>query len=344
MSSSIAQALVRLADLFGGNQNAQGNQLSNRNLFVDGNFENWINASTVVAQPSTANTGAVMYVFGQSSTAGSPAGTATYSKGVWPAGTEPLGMTSPMSGYLLINQTVANNSPGYTSNSGGTVYQRIESVRTLQGRSATFSCWLWIGAGQVTIPAVLARQNFGTGGSPSANVTLDVPTNWTVTTTPQRFSVRIDFPTINGKTLGTAGNDYLYVGLWLPNGVTYSLGTSQWQLEQSNPNSPATGSPTAFEYRGPQAELARVQRYYNTTVTHFGGGYTSTGLGISCNHQWPVMMRSPPTVAFTGGSYSNASGITAINPNQYGMRVQAVVTATGSGGFFDFVVTADARL
>jgi len=344
MSSSIAQALVRLADLFGGNQNTQGNQLSNRNLFVDGNFEQWINASTVVAQPGSVNTGAAMYYFGQSSTAGSPAGTATYSKGIWPSGTEPLGMTSPLTNFLLVNQTVANNSPGYTSNSGGTVYQKVESVRTLQGRSATFSCWLWVASGQVTIPAVLSRQNFGTGGSPSANNTLDTPVNWVVTTTPQRFSVRLDFPTISGKTLGTVGNDYLYIGLWLPNGVTYSLGTSQWQLEQSNPNSPATGSPTAFEYRGIGPELARVQRYYRSGFACFIGSANAAGTTVGGWIPFPVDMRANPAVVMgTAAENSNNSSVSYTLVTPSGFRMYGTSTATGST-YYDGPYTADARL
>jgi hypothetical protein len=252
---SYSQQLSRLAALFGGNQNSYGLPLANRNYIVDGNFDQWISSSVVLGVAGFTNSVSPMYY----NYAG-VGGNATISKNVPSIGTEPVGMTAPFTNAMLHNQTVA--STGTFQTTGPYIQQLIESVRTLQGRSATVSMWLWCSSGTLTIPSIFVQQNFGTGGSPSSVASQTVSTNWVVTTTPQRFSVRVDIQAITGKTLGSNNNDNLTIMLPLPVGSTYSITTAQWQLEQSSPNAPAAGMPTAFEYRGQQAELARVQRYY----------------------------------------------------------------------------------
>jgi hypothetical protein len=105
-------------------------------------------------------------------------------------------------------------------------------------------------------------------------VQTNVTVNWTVTATPQRFSVLINVPSISGKTIGTGGYSTSYIEpiVYLPFGTTFSILSNQWQLEQCSPNAPATGYPTAFEYRGQQAEAARVLRYVEVLT----GGFYAT--------------------------------------------------------------------
>jgi hypothetical protein len=343
---SLAQKLARLADIFGGNQSGYGIPFSNRNYMIDGNFDSFITSAY-----SVGAAGFVRNVSTMLESYTGAGGAATIQQGVFAPGADVAGMTSPVSNYLIHQQTTASTGTVATGNTCG-MWQSLESVKTLQGRSATFSCWLWSGTGStITIPFIIARQNFGTGGSPSANAVFDKTVNWVVTPIAQKFSVRLDIPSISGKTLGTANNDLLQIGLWLPPGVVFTLCTAQWQLEQSSPNSSSDingngGDPTAFEYRGPQAELARTQRYYSVTAPYgvFAAGATSQNWGPYS--PYPVPMRAQPALTML---FNNSSGQSP--PGTYGFTQStiygyALVVASGGTGWFNVagVAAADARL
>ncbi|MFM0010951.1 hypothetical protein [Paraburkholderia sediminicola] len=302
--------------------------LNGRNYIVDGNFDNWIGTSTSITSGANSTQAATMYT-----AISGTGGAATINRQPF-VGNDPIGMTSPARYYYQHSQTTAGTgSPA--------IDQHIESVQTLQGRSATFSCWIWCPSGTVGSPIVQFAQYFGSGGSPSATVSNQKVTTWNITTTPQRFSIRLDFPSIGGKTTGTAGNDYVDFALIFPNGV-FTINTSQWQLEQCSPSAPATGAPTAFDYRGVGPELARVQRYYQTQ------GFYQTLYGVSGNsmqNSVPLQpMRAIPACAFAGApgtsnvtSYSVA-GLTQASANLViAPTANALYAITGS-------FTADARL
>jgi len=316
-----------------------GVPFSNRNYIVDGNFDSWINSSTVLGVAGFNNNSATMYY----NYAGQ-AGNATITRTSWPMGTEPVGMTSPTVNYLSHQQTVT--STGTVAN-GLAPYMngRVESVRTLSGRSATFSCWLWVASGTQTITNVLMRQGFGTGGSPSGTVIIDPTVNWVVTTTPQRFSVRVDFPSVAGKTFGTDGKDCLYIGIWFPTTSGYTINTSQWQLEACSANAPAVGLPTAFEYRGAQAEIARIQRYFQSGATgwEFPGPATGT---YSCA-QWvtlPVIMRGAPNIVMGTPSENSVAGTISVGPVNAGSFRYFSNNAGSGTTLYTNSYTADARL
>jgi hypothetical protein len=308
-----------LADL---SQIAALSALGNRNYIVDGNFDNWINVGSVAsAVGGVINTSATMFYI--------LAGTA----GVINAARSPLetsksvpGLTTPAPYCLLVNQTTAATATP-------AIAQHIESALTLQGRSATFSCWLWTPSGTVTIPSITAGDSTGSGGSPSPPPTPFTATlNWVVTTTPQRFSVRLDLPSVTGLTLGTNNDHYLNLGIFLPSGQTFQLITTQWQLEPCPPGAPPQGLPTQFEYRGQQAELARVQRYYEVlqNATMIAYSYGAQG-NVNCfPFPFRTTKRANPAISYgtfttancnvAPGSVANTD-ICSLNP-----------TITGSGG------------
>jgi hypothetical protein len=343
---SFAQSLGQLlSGLFGGNQSGFGIPLSNRNYIVDGNMDSSISSSLAVAAGQSTNNVSPMYYGVAGATNG---GTMAISAAPWALGSEPLGMTSPVANVLTWTQAAAaTTAPSFS--------QRIENVQTLQGRSATFSCWLWCASTQ-TITNLQLLQNFGTGGSPSANVVTNVPVNWVLTTTPQRFSVLVNVPSIFGKQLGTnASTHYVQPYVQLPVGTTYAINTAQWQLEQSSPNSPAAGLPTAFEYRGFEAELARVQRYYYaptrqqipgmicTSTTSISGGFLP----------FPVTMRATPVASYSSGSFQVQPGGTSVSSFSLtatpdGFQLSAVSSGLTIGWCYQMVgglgLSADARL
>jgi hypothetical protein len=299
-----------MADFFGINQNSPGNPLSNRNYIVDGNFESWI-GSGIIGSGTGVKSAATMYNF-----VSGISGTVQVNQGFFSGG-EPVGMTSPVKYVANHNQTVASTGT-IAANTSCYMSTNIEDAHTLHGRSATFSCWLQLAAGSspVTIPLVIARQTFGTGGSPSVQINADTPVNWVVTTTMQRFSVRIDLPSVSGKTFGTNNDSLLQVGFWMPPGVVFSLYTAQWQAENCPPGAPPQGLPTPFEYRGQQAELARVQRYYETGVEPYS--YANNLSGITSAYGdvvFAVQKRSSPAMTLTSWKYYSLATDVAFTPS-----------------------------
>jgi hypothetical protein len=333
-------ALARLSSLlglFGGNQNSYGVPFSNRNYIVDGNFDSWINSAVTTAAGAVTNAAATMYYCNPG-----VGGVATFSQQSF-VGNEPAGMTAPARYFMRCAQTTAPSG-------NPLLMHRVESVQTLQGRSATFSLWLR-SAAPLAIPQVQTVQNFGTGGSPSASVTTVTPVNWNVTTSWQRLSVLLNVPSIVGATLGTAGNDSLGLQLVLPPNVTFQFDTGQWQLEQSSPNASSSltgngGDPTAFEYRGQQAELARVQRYYNVTAPYGVFAASAAAQNWGTYSPYPVPMRAQPALTLLSNNSSGQSPPGTYGFTQAATFGYALVVASGGTGWFNVAGTAaaDARL
>jgi hypothetical protein len=95
--------------------------------------------------------------------------------------------------------------------------QRVENVRNYAGETVTVLGFArrWSGSGSL---GVSLSQIFGTGGSPSASVWgsgVAVP----LTSTWEPFAVTFALPNIVGKTIGTEGNDALYVDFALSSGT-----------------------------------------------------------------------------------------------------------------------------
>jgi len=99
--------------------------------------------------------------------------------------------------------------------------QRIEGVRTFAGKTITLS--FYAKADALKNLAVEFVQNFGTGGSPSADVNSISPAQYVLSGSFfQKHTMQVTLPAISGKTIGTDGNDYLEVNFWFDAGSTYN--------------------------------------------------------------------------------------------------------------------------
>jgi hypothetical protein len=281
--------------------------LSNRNFIVDGAKESGSLGSQSIASGYSV---ATMYLTDPG--AGS---VGTYQKAV--ANPGPVGRVGwPRAGCNYTNFALTTASTG-TLAARTCPHQmvRIEDVNLLESGSWTFSVWLFNNsAGPVTISQLSVAQNFGTGGSPSANAIFLYPVNWVLPVGSwNRYSARLDIPSINGKTMGTNGNQtsWTQIEIDYPVGIVFNINDSFWQLEPCSPLAPAAGWPTAFEYRGQQAEAQRVQRYYET-----GFGFWQVQNGSASNGAFGGVMpykatkRVVPTLSLNGApSYFNCSGL-----------------------------------
>jgi hypothetical protein len=212
-------------------------------------------------------------------------GTATYTPQTFTLG------AAPVAGYEAKNFARLATTVG---NDFCRLEQKIESVRTFAGQTATISFWAK-GTNPTTAGnlAITLQQFFGTGGSPSAQNLLTQQTfvltaNWT------RYSFTFAVPSISGKTLGTNGDDCL--GVWIGQGTSTSA--DAWTLDlwgvQAEYGSYATPFQTATGTI--QGELAACQRYYYRTGTgvntRFGFGVAASTTVVVAGIQMPVTLRT----------------------------------------------------
>jgi hypothetical protein len=190
------------------------------------------------------------------------------------------------------------------------INQRIESVRTLAGQTAIMSFWARATSGTPKVLVNIA-QVFGTGGSPSATVSVQA-TAQTISTSWARYEFTVAIPSISGKTLGTtAGTDYLTAQIYVSGGsasTAPTLGIQNntfqiWgvQLEAASTGSTASPFQTASGSIG--GELALCQRYFQTfpsdgsaTGAAIGQFYSTTDARLY--RQLPVTMRAAGTATF----------------------------------------------
>jgi hypothetical protein len=309
---------------------ASGVPYANRNAFVDGRFDVWQAASG--AMPVGGYGVAPLWLVGCGQGGAGIFGQAD-ARTVSPS----FNFDSSPRWAFQFNMTTASTGT-LAARTIPFIQQRVESVFKFAGRSATFSIKLWtnVAGATINVPAVLIAQSFGSGGSPSPSVILDKAVNWVITTKPTRFSVRIDFPSISGKTIGTNNNDAINVGVFFPGGSTYTVVGCEAQLELCDPNASNDlngngGDPTTFEWRGDEVELAMTQRYW----TQFQAiAFNLAGATYSQN--FPQHMRATPTLSLSLNVGSGAV-YSPLSNTSFWMQTPNSVTATAT-------ITADARL
>lgn len=252
--------------------------------------------------------------------------------------------------YLRFNRTT-------TGSVASSIEQRIEFVDTLAGRTVVASGYIQgsTSAFSVTVKAV---QNFGTGGSPSAEVsttlgTINLTTGWA------SFSLSAALPSVSGKTLGTNNNDYL--------SLVFELGTAagvvHFNLDRLQLEEGSTATP--FEDRDFGTELAQAQRFYNktfpleTTPAQNAGsaGSIYASWGTSTGHvmwywSFPVRMRAAPTLT-TYSPYNSSSdfhtgsiagAVSSTSTFQHGANAFHSSSAFGTESAPQLHATADAEL
>lgn len=253
-------------------------------------------------------------------------GTVTYTPQTFTPG------TAPVSGYEGTRFAQLAVTGQTLTTAFAVLSQRIESVRTLAGQTATFSFWAKANTGTPKINIVVS-QVFGSGGSPSATVAT-IGTVKTITTSWARYEFTISVPSISGKTIGTTQNsDYLDLQIVVSggsatNGATVGLQNNTFQIwgVQAESNLSATSFQTASGSIA--GELALCQRYYqksyqqitavptNSTTQGmiFAPATTVTNTSYYNNVALQVTMRAEPTVTIysfassTAGAVSTAGG------------------------------------
>jgi hypothetical protein len=256
--------------------------------------------------------------------------------------------------------------------------QPIEGVRTLAGQKATLSFYA-----RADAPAALSTelsQHFGSGGAPSADVTLLGVSKHALTTNWQRLVVTLDIPSIAGKALG-ADKDALVATFWASAGgdfdaSTDSLGVQAATIDIACVQLEPGAIATPFQTTTPGDELARCQRYFE--VLPGSGGAPGTGPFaqrivtnvIDCYVTFKTQKRATPTLVTSSpgfvaanpssnnqigyysnnaGAYSTISGafsltLSGANPNSTILRGVAGTSFSSAAGHLGFFLLGSAAL
>lgn len=306
--------------------------LTNPNYLFNSNFDYWqrgISFAVSVTNTYTADrfaevlTGSTSTVARQS-TAGTEAFNARYFK------------------RIAVTSSVGTSNFNYST-------QRIEDVRRFSGKQITLS--FWAKADSARNMSVEIIQNFGTGGSPSAEVTAIAVQKSALTTSWQKISLTVTMPSISGKVLGTNENSYTAINFWYDAGATYNARTSSLgqqsgtfdlaQLKLEDGANVTThilaGGSFALDLEGCQRYFEKspdVEEIPGTTST----GETSVFLSSAIaryGQQFKVSKRGVPTVTFRSpqdaslGNYWNRGAANAGSTNS---------TATLNGAFRNLFV------
>ena len=300
-----------------------------KNAFINGNFDIWQRATSQTASQYGSADRWRYSISGSTQAVSRQAFT--------------LGQTDVPNNPKYYSRTVVSSVAG----AGNLVVmnQRIEGIETFAGTTATLSFWAKADASKNI--AIEFYQNFGTGGSPSTAVSGIGVTTVALTTSWAKHTVSVAIPSINGKTLGTNGNDNLQVSIWLDAGSNYnaptnSLGQQSGTFEFSQVQIEAGSVATEFEPRSVGQELALCQRYFQSTgvlaffnVARYSTG--SSGLPLNFLH-FENEMRASPTLSTTG-TFSTAAGYQGTpgfsNITSHGCRISGTVSI--SAGAINYI-------
>ncbi|MGN1021623.1 MAG: hypothetical protein ACI4O7_14770 [Aristaeellaceae bacterium] len=134
---------------------------------------------------------------------------------------------------------------------------------------------------------------------------------------------------------GSSGQWYLTI---MPGG-----GTIEWVAVYPGEFTADTLPP--FRPKGYAAELAECMRYYQLTGYHLAKKYVSDSGAEGINVAWYVPMRITPTVTLTTAYAGNiATGPTANNVTEYGMRLDVVSSSLTTLTQWDGLIEASADL
>lgn len=218
--------------------------------------------------------------------------------------------------YLNYTQTAAGSGGIYNR-----VSTRIEDVRTLASLPITLSFTARFFGTAKTMPQIVLRQYFGTGGSAFVDTVL--ASNVSVVTSFYRYSFSGSLPSISSKTVGVGS--YVEVLFFVPVNDTFQFHLADVQLEQGSIATP-------FERRPYGLELAMCQRYFERVFAYIRIDWLLYSMGTSVFYK--VAKRASPSItqnAVFGADTNIASGAVVLSfTDGFSIDVTKANAGTGS--------------
>jgi hypothetical protein len=262
--------------------------------------------------------------------------------------------SAPVAGYegqFYFNQLNTANNQNYDTSI------RVENARTYAGQTVTLSFWARSTAGAQPLNVAIF-QSFGTGGSPSADVTATYVSGsgspYTPTASWVRYTFTYSMPSVSGKTFGTNNDSYLNVRLFQYTTTATNTSIDIWGVQlEASPVATAFQTATGTF----QGELAACQRYYykvtngatNCPVTT---AFYYSGSSVNAFLQFPVTMRTSPSIDQVSGTdyfsfirNGGADGFNSWTIDQVattGIAIYNNTQASGTAGQAGYVFTGNA--
>jgi hypothetical protein len=293
------------------------------NFLINGNFDIW-------------QRGGYVNLVGLPTDFGATAD-AEYTADRWLATTPGATLTRAITqGVFDLDQTDVPNSPTYylhweqtTGDTSPTLEQRIESVRTLAGKTVTVSGWVRSNtSGTLSIGFY---QHFGgvlVGPPAPGQIRTITPQTFVVTGGAAwvQFELTFDIPSLTGYVI-TGVRDCLALTIAMPSAATFETDFAQIKVEQAAQATAHDGTVTAL------GELERCKRYFE-----YHGGIAASTLATSkpC-YYFDVSKYRAPTLAVLSGYSGTGMAFTALSEwGYYQSTANSVVSA--------FYITADAEI
>ena len=210
--------------------------------------------------------------------------------------------------------------------------QPIEWVWRLAGKTVTVSFWARCTTGTLRI-GLNILQYMGTGGSPSPNVrALATGNSVTISTTWARYSSTIALPSIAGKTLGSNGDSFTRLELWLSSGSAFNaaagnIGVQSGTVQFWGMQLEVGSVMTQLEKLDPVLQLQQCQKFYQVGNLAFYAGATGN-FAWGAFQPFIVQFRATPTITPNFTLQTNCSGSIS-NQSGYGFMAQMTSTAAG---------------
>lgn len=233
-----------------------------------------------------------------------------------------------------------------TSGSYSYLQQVIEGIRRLAGKTVIVSFWAACSVANTKLGFNIL-QLFGTGGSPSpiawvqanGNVITLTSTGWT------RYSSTITIPNLQGKTVGTNGDDGTQIGLFFSQSgtpVAGAIGVQSGVVQLWGMQLEVGTAPTPLEKINPRQDLQNCMRFYWTGRAYAAGvGGNGGNVSVSMSLINPVTMRASPTVTVTA---NNDTQVTTPSQSPLGTTAIAFSGACSLAGWIldrNFTASAD---
>lgn len=233
--------------------------VDNYNYFINGNFDVW-------------QRGLYSWTSGYSLPA---AATGRYLADRWLVGAN-ISTAAPSRQTFALGQTEVPGFPSYYHRvvvasavaplAGVYLAQRVEGVQRLSGQ--TLSWKFWAKADVARKVCVEFVQNFGSGGTPSAEIISLGMTTCQLGQTWQAFTGTVDIPSTRGQTLGTdSGSSYLAMHVWMDAGADFagrsnSIGQQSGTFDFARMQLNTGAQILSWQVREYSTELKLGQRYY----------------------------------------------------------------------------------
>jgi len=232
------------------------------------------------------------------------------------------------------------------------VFQKIEDVRRLAGKTIVLSFWAKAATGTPKI-GLNILQTPGTGGSPTGGGRFANGTPVTISTSWMRYSATFTMPSLTTMTLGSNNDHCTVTEFWLSSGATNNASAGNIGVQSGAINlwgvqlevaAAGQTQPSPLDKPDPREDLANCQRFYQSGGNARVTAYQTAGNGAAVTQSLPVSMRAIPTIStknFTSSNISNAD-LTALDPSTIQIFT-GTFTASGTG-YVQMNYTASADL